>query len=161
MKHHALIAGSFDPVTIGHADFIRRTARFFDTVTVCVFCNHEKTNFLLTTAQRVALLETLCVSLPNVSADSSDGYVADYVAAHRICAIVKGVRNDADFAYERIQADYNRRRNPAAETLLLPTDPALAEISASEVRRRIACGEAFDALIPEEARSLLHSFLKQ
>ena len=160
MKHHALISGSFDPVTIGHADLIRRTAQFFDTVTVCVFLNHEKTDFLLTTAQRVALLRAACASLPNVRVDSSEGYVADYVAAHGICVIVKGIRNGSDLPYELLQADFNRRRNPAAETLLLPTAEEFAEVSATEVRRRIAEGESYDALIPEGARTLLHTFLK-
>lgn len=148
-----LFTGSFDPVTTGHLSLITRAASLFDEVVCTVFNNPEKTHFLMA-EKRLLLLKAAVAHLPNVTCDLSDGYVADYVKANGINAIVRGTRNRSDLAYEREMAEYNKRHS-GVETILLPAESGMEEVSSSLVRRYIREGKSTEGLLPDAARDAL------
>lgn len=144
----ALIPGSFDPVTNGHVDLIRRAAAMFDTVTVGVFVNSDK-KYLFSAEQRAKMIAESTRNIKNVNVITDNGYVADYCKDNGIGVIVKGVRNAADYEYELKMADYNKKRNPYAETVLLPAYDDMASVSSSAVRQMASNGEDISAIVPE------------
>lgn len=148
-----LFTGSFDPVTTGHLSLITRAASLFDEVVCTVFNNAEKTHFF-SAEKRLMLLSASVAHLPNVTCDLSCGYVADYVKKNGINAIIRGIRNGADFAYEREMADYNKRHS-GVETILLPAESGMEDVSSSLLRRLISEGRSTGGLLPEAAKALL------
>ncbi|MBQ9162339.1 MAG: pantetheine-phosphate adenylyltransferase [Clostridia bacterium] len=146
----ALIPGSFDPITVGHLDVIRRAASIFDEVYVAVMTN-DMTKYVSTATaksymfsmnERREMAVLACADIPNVRVVESDGMLIDLVDELGVCAVVKGVRNEGDFAYEQKHALWNRAHNPKAETLYLPADPTLDGISSTIARERIRnCGD--------------------
>ena len=153
-----MITGSFDPVTAGHEDIIRRAASLFDDVRVTVFLNPEKPG-MFSVDTRVAFLRRITEKYPNVSVDFDSGMVIDYVKREKIDLIVRAVRDEKDLPYEIKMAEYNRAHS-GVETLLLAADAQLSKISSTEVRRRILAGEAFCDLIPVEIREEILNFAK-
>ncbi len=152
----ALVPGSFDPVTNGHLDVIRRAAALFDRVVAVVMDNAEKT-YLFSRAQRLSLLQGAVADIPGVTADAWDGMLWQYARRCGACAVVKGVRSASDFEYELLQARFNEEHCPEAQTVLLPAAQHLARVSSTEVRRRAACGEDLSQLVPENVcRALIH-----
>ncbi|MBO5755181.1 MAG: pantetheine-phosphate adenylyltransferase [Clostridia bacterium] len=143
---HALFTGSFDPVTLGHEDIIRRAATLFDKVTVAVFINKAQQG-MFSPSEREALLKKVCLPYPNVSVTHDDGMVADFVLREGIDLIVRSVRDEKDFAYEREMADFNKARS-GKETILLWADPSHATVSSTEVRSRLLANEDVSALLP-------------
>ena len=144
----ALITGSFDPVTRGHFDLIRRTAALFERVEVVLFRNSEKSP-MFSEAERLAWLSAVCREAgENVRVAISEGTVADYAKERGIRVIVKGVRNAADLAYEQDMAALNRMAG-GCETLFLPTDPALSFVSSSAVREFLRRDLNARDLLPE------------
>ena len=104
----AVCSGSFDPITLGHMDIIRRAAACFDQVYVCVSPNAEKKGQMFTPAQKLKLVEVAVMELPNVTAELYDGLLSDYAAERKATAIVRGIRTAGDFDTEYQQAMVNR-----------------------------------------------------
>ena len=153
-----MITGSFDPVTVGHEDIIRRAAQTFDDVRVVVFLNPEKAG-LFFAEERVAFLRAVTEKYPNVTVDFDEGYVADYVKREEISLILRSLRGVSDLSYEMQMAKYNLTHG-GVETVFLAGDPSLADVSSSEVRRRIAAGEPYFALLPVEIREKIEKIIK-
>lgn len=146
----ALITGSFDPVTRGHADLICRAARLFDRVEVVIFRNSQKT-CCFSEEERLSFLRAVCHAAgKNVVCAADGGTVADYVKAHGITVTIKGVRNAADLAYESDMAALNRLAG-GGETLFFPADPALTFCSSSAAREFLSRGLPAEALLPPAA----------
>ena len=141
----AVCPGSFDPVTHGHLDIIGRIARLADEVVVAVGDNVAK-NALFTPPERVAMLQTACAALPNVSVTLFRGLLVQFCTAQGIGLISKGVRA-ADFAYELQMAQMNRRLT-GVDTVLLPTDPRWAFVSSSLVREVAMLGGDVSEFVP-------------
>ena len=159
----ALLPGSYDPITNGHVDVIRRAALLFDKVIVLVSHNSAK-HYTFCAKSRLALAADAIRAIPNASADAYDGMLVDYIASHGHPVIVKGIRNEKDFLYEQEMAIYNRQLSErkygfAAETLLLPADTAYAGVSSTLIRTLMNCGGAYDDLVPnaELMRSILNN----
>ena len=154
---HVLFAGSFDPVTVGHERLVRRAAALFDRVTVGVFHNAEKQDFFRP-EERAEILRAAFAEIKNVDVCVSDGYVADYCAAHGVDALVRGLRTAADLPGERAGERYNRAHG--TETLFLLAEDGMTDLSSTEVRRRMERGEKWQDLVPAGAREricvLLH-----
>ena len=145
----ALITGSFDPVTRGHADLIARAAQIFDEVEVVIFENSEK-KATFSLCDRLSFLSAVCTTAgKNVRAATANGTVAEYAKANGFTCIVKGVRNALDLSYEQDMAKLNRTAG-GPDTLLLPTDPALSFISSSYVREFLRRDLPTEALLPPE-----------
>jgi pantetheine-phosphate adenylyltransferase len=143
-----LYCGSFDPVTLGHEDVIRRAAKQCGRLVVAVLHNTAKKPFFPVDA-RVGLLREVCKGLPNVEVVSFDGLMKDLVVREGADAIVRGVRNVADFEYGMASFPYFDDAAPGCETLLFPSRPALVHISSSLVREHLRLGGTVDGLVPD------------
>ena len=144
----AICSGSFDPITLGHLDIIRRAAACFDRVCVCVSPNAEKRNQMFTPEQKLQLVRTAVEDLPNVEAELYSGLLADYARQKGAGILVKGVRNTTDFDLEYQQAAINRGICPELETLLLPASPAYQHFSSTMVREMIRYGQPLEKYVP-------------
>ncbi len=143
----AVCPGSFDPVTIGHIDIIRRAATLFDKVIVLVVINPVK-NTSFTPEERVALIRKSVAEIPNVEVDLYKGLLVDYVRSKGAVAIVKGLRAMSDFEYEFQMALINKRMLPYAETIFLTTGINNLYLSSSLVKNVAMFGGDISGLVP-------------
>ena len=144
----AICSGSFDPITLGHMDIIRRGAACFDRVCVCVSPNAEKKSQMFTPEQKLLLVRTAVAELPNVEAELWPGLLADFAVDHHATAIVRGVRNTSDFDGEYQLALINRGIYPQLETLLLPASAEYQHFSSSMVREMIRYHQPLERYLP-------------
>mgnify|MGYP003370043353 FL=1 len=133
----AICPGSFDPITLGHLDIIRRASLMFDRVIVAVLVNPGK-NPSFTAEERLDMIRRVVRDLPNVDAECFDGLLADYARLKNAHAIVKGLRAVTDFEYEFQMALINRKLNPETDTVFLTTSSRYMYLSSSMVKS-IAC----------------------
>ncbi len=143
----AVCSGSFDPITLGHLDIIRRAANCFEKVYVCVSPNAEKRNQMFTPEQKLQLVQMAVVDLPNVEAELWPGLLADY-AAERDAVIVRGVRNMTDFDVEDQLASINADIHPGLETMLLPANAEHRHFSSSMIREMIRFHQPLEKYLP-------------
>ena len=153
----AVCPGSFDPVTLGHLDIVRRAARQYDKVYVCAMVNDRKGKGLLCREERLELLKAAVQDLPNVEADSWDGWLVEYAKQVGASAVVKGVRNEGDLGWELEMAEFNRNYDPelALETVLLPAKQEYQHISSTLVRDCLQRGEDITHLVPAAVAGIL------
>ena len=144
----AICSGSFDPITLGHLDVIRRAAACFDKVWVCVSPNAEKKNQLFTPEQKLQLVRMAVEDLPNVEAELWPGLLADYAVARGANVIVRGVRNATDFDMEYQMAQINRGIYPQLESLLMPASAEYQHFSSSMVREMIRYHQPLEKYLP-------------
>lgn len=144
----AVCSGSFDPITLGHLDIIRRSAACFDKVYVCVSPNAEKKNQMFTPEEKLLLVRTAVAELPNVEAELFSGLLADYAVRRSAAAIVRGVRNTSDFDVEYQLAQINQDIHPGLETMLLPASAAYQHFSSSMAREMIRYGQPLEKYLP-------------
>lgn len=145
--------GSFDPVTMGHLDIIRRSAKMFDKVIVVVMTNyHKNNNYAFTSEERVELLKRCTADMPNVDVDRYDGLLADYARRKEAVAIVKGLRAVSDFEYEFQQALTNKKLNNELETVFITTRAENMYLSSSVVKQVCELGGDISTFVPAEIR---------
>lgn len=129
----AVFPGTFDPITLGHQDLIRRSASLFGTVIVAVaVAHHKKTMFTLD--ERLAMVREVFRTLPNVQVESFTGLVRDFAVNHGAQVMVRGVRSVTDFDYEAQLAGMNRALAPDVDTVFLTPDARYQYISSTLVR---------------------------
>jgi len=150
----AVYPGSFDPVTNGHMEIIRRAAALFDRVVVLVAVNALKSGFF-SVRERIDMLELCTAPLPNVTVDSTEGLVAHYTRDIAADVIVKGLRAMTDFEFEFQQALVNRQINPRAETIFLPASGTSMYLSSGMVKQVCALGGDISEFVPKEALPLI------
>ena len=144
----AICSGSFDPITLGHLDVIRRAAAIFDRVCVCVSPNAAKKNQMFTPEQKLLLVRTAVAELPNVEAELFPGLLADFAVSHGANVIVRGIRNVTDMDVEYQMALINRGLHPELETFLLPASPAYQHFSSSMAREMIRYHQPLENYLP-------------
>ena len=115
----AICPGSFDPITLGHLNIIRRTAKIFDHVVVCIMKNSTKTSPMFSVEERTEMVRRACVRYENVTVESSDILLAEYAKRFENPVIVKGLRAASDFEYEFQMDLINKNINPKLETMFL------------------------------------------
>lgn len=147
MLKRALIAGSFDPVTVGHLDLIKRAAAIFDEVYVVEFVNSQK-EYMFSEELRLKLLTVACKKLENVKVDISDSLVVEYALKKKIDVVVRGLRSVLDFEYESELSRINRVLNPSLETVFLPVLPELSHVSSTFVRELIRYSRDISEYVP-------------
>lgn len=157
----AICSGSFDPITLGHLDVIRRTAACFDKVWVCVSPNAEKKNQMFTPEQKLRLVRTAVADLPHVEAELWPGLLADYAVAHGASVIVRGVRNATDFDVEYQMALINRGIHPELETMLLPASAAYQHFSSSMAREMIRYRQPLEQYLPASIIPLVRDMIEK
>lgn len=151
----AIYSGSFDPMTYGHLDIIKRSAALFDELVVAVLDNKEKTK-LFYVDERVNILKEAVKDIPNVKVDSFSGLLADYCKANDITVNVRGLRNSSDFEYEFTMALYNRDlSDDGVETIYLNTLPEYSYVSSSGVKEVAAFGGDISKYVPEFVEKLI------
>ena len=129
----AIYPGSFDPITSGHLNIIRRAAKIFDKLIVCVMVNAGK-NPMFTQSERAELIRRVTADLPNVEVDCSSELLADYAQQRGSCVIVKGLRAGSDFENEFQMALINHKINPNLDTMLLTAESQYMYLSSSTVK---------------------------
>ncbi len=147
-----ILPGSYDPITLGHLEIIKKAAALYDEVYVVAFINPDK-QYTFSLSERVQMMMLATDELDNVLVSYSSGLVVDYMRDHGIEKIVKGYRNGADLEYEKKQAEWNLANG--YETELWLCDEAYANISSTEARRRISEGGSLSGILPEKVIEFL------
>ena len=145
----AIYPGSFDPVTSGHLNIIRRAAAIFDKLIVCVMVNAGK-NPMFSLQERVDMIKRVTEELPNVEVDCSDQLLAEYAKEKGCCVIVKGLRAGSDFENEFLMALVNRKLNPKLDTMFLSADQQYMSLSSSMVKELASYNVDLSDFLPEQ-----------
>lgn len=149
-KTIAVVPGSFDPITYGHVDIVRRALTRYDVVYLAVMVNSEK-QYLFSLEERRLIAEIALSEFSNVIVISSEGMLWKLTQDLNADAIVKGYRNSVDYEYEMKMAEYNETRNPNAKTLLLKASSELESVSSSAMRARLKEGKSIGDFLPPPA----------
>ena len=145
----AIYPGSFDPITLGHLNIIKRAALCFDKLIVCVMVNSQK-NGLFTPEERVELIRRVVSQLPNVEVDASSILLAEYAKQRRARVIVKGLRAVSDFEAEVQMSVINRKLNPNVDTMFLPSHEKYTYLSSTVVKEMVHYGVELSDFLPRE-----------
>lgn len=152
----AVYPGSFDPMTLGHLDIIKRASKMFDHLTVSVLDNKAK-NALFSVEERVSILKEATKDIPNVSVDSFSGLLVDYTKQKDIHVSVRGLRAVTDFEYELQIAQTNRKLSDGSlDTVFLTTSLEYAYLSSSSVKEIAAFHGDISQLVPDFVVKLVH-----
>ena len=145
----AVYPGSFDPITSGHLNIIRRAANIFDKLIVCVMVNSSKKP-MFTRDERVQMIQQCVADIPNVEVDSSDELLASYAKRKGSCVIVKGLRAGSDFENEFQMALINHKINPELDTMFLTAEHQYMYLSSSTVKELGKYNVDLSEFLPEQ-----------
>ena len=145
----AIYPGSFDPVTVGHLNIIRRAAEIFDELTVCVMVNSGK-NPMFSLEERVEFIRRVTKDLPNVEVDASSELLAEYARKKGNCVIVKGLRAGSDFENEFQMSLINHKINPNLDTMFLTAEHQYMYLSSSTVKELANYDVDLSEFLPEQ-----------
>lgn len=152
--------GSFDPITYGHLDIIKRSAEFFDEVVVGVLINKSKKS-LFSLDEKIEMMEKLLYDYHNVTIQSFSGLLVDFVRQENANGVVRGLRELTDFEYERQMAILNQTLNPDMETIFLVADSKYSYISSSYAREIASYHGDVSGLVPPSVeKELIKKFNK-
>ena len=146
----AICPGSFDPITLGHLNIIRRASNIFDKVVVCVMLNSTKKDPMFTVEEKVEMVRMAVAKYPNVEVDTASGLLAEYAKKHEGAVLIKGLRAASDFDYEFQMDMINKKINPDLETMFLTADQKYTFLSSTIVREMARYGADLKGLVPDE-----------
>ena len=150
----AVVPGSFDPLTCGHVDLVKRAATMFDHVYVVAMINYQK-EYTFSNEERLDIMLRDLDGIENITVEFYGGMLYDYLKEKGACAIVKGIRNPEDTEYEIFMANFNRDHCPSAETVLLPPRNGFEKISSSYVKERCRRGLSLEGLVTARTAQML------
>ncbi len=159
MKKKALYPGSFDPITYGHLDIIKRSIAIFDEVTIAIFDNPVKSpvfNF----SERKELILNVLEGYDNVKIDSFNGLLVDYAEQKGIMTIIRGLRAVSDFDYEFQMSLTNRRLKSNIDTIFFMTDEKYSYLSSSIVKQVFKYDGDISSFVPKKVEEALRRKLK-
>ena len=156
----AIYPGSFDPVTLGHLNVIKRAGQAFDRVIVCVMVNSEKNGGLFTPDERVDMLRRTTAHLRNVEIDQSSELVADYARRRGARVLVKGLRAVSDFEKEVQMAIINRKLYHNLDTFFIPSSEKYTYLSSTVVKEMARYGADLTDFVPREIIAEVHAKFK-
>ena len=148
MNKLAIYPGTFDPLTLGHVDLIKRAARLFGRIIIAISAKPRKAT-LFTEAERLAMAEKLAANLPGVEAEIFEGLLVDYLRKKGARVIIRGIRAFSDFEYEFQMALTNRQLAPDIETLFMMPKDNYSYISSTLVREVAALGGDTSGFVPD------------
>ena len=154
MTKIAIYPGTFDPITKGHTDLIKRATKLFDKVIVAIAANPSKRP-IFTLPERIAMAEQVTAGVARVEVLALNGLLVDFARGHSACAIIRGLRAVSDFDYEFQLAGMNRKLAPEVETLFLTPDEKYTYISSSLVREISALGGDVSDFVHEKVMAEL------
>ena len=146
----AIYPGSFDPMTLGHLNIIRRASKIFDKGIVCIMITGTKKGSMFSIERRVEQAKICTAHLPNVEIDSYNGLLADYCRRFERPVVVKGLRANMDFENEFTMASINKKLNPDMETMFLTASDKYTFVSSSNVKEIARHGGDLKAFLPWE-----------
>ena len=152
VKRRAVCPGSFDPITNGHLDIIKRASAHFDEVVVAVFINSTKQS-MFSVEERIDMIKETTKNLPNIKVDSWSGLTVDYCKKNGIDVITKGLRAVSDFDYELQQAQVNLQAG--IDTMFMATDPAHSFLSSSLVKELAKYNGDISNMVPPTVKNAL------
>ncbi len=155
----AVFAGTFDPITLGHVDVVRRGLALFDEVVVAIGHNPKKQR-TFSVGERMELVRSACGSLGAVRVEAYEGLTVDFARRIGAVAILRGLRDATDLGFEAPIAHANRAMAPGVESVFVLTDPALAFVSSSLMREIAAAGGDTSAWLPAAAQAALLRVLR-
>lgn len=144
----ALFPGSFDPVTYGHLDVVRRASHIFENVEIAVAINVSK-NAIFSVGERIEMLRELTCGLSNVSVSSFEGLTVNYMRSKKVRALVRGIRTFSDFEYEAALANANRRLAPEVETVFIMSGTDYSFVSSRMIRELASLEGNLKAFVPD------------
>lgn len=151
MQRICLFPGTFDPITLGHVDVIKRSASLFDKLVIAIGVNSQKAP-MFSIEQRIAWIEEIFKDYPQVSATSYSGLTINYCKEIGAKYMIRGIRYISDFEYEKAIADMNRMLMPEVETIFLTCAPEYSTISSTIVRDVIRNGGDVSKIVPKEVK---------
>ena len=151
MQRVCLFPGTFDPITLGHVDVIKRSVSLFDKLIIAIGVNSQKTP-MFTIEQRIAWITEIFKDFPQISVTSYSGLTIHYCKEVGAQYMMRGIRYIADFEYEKAIADMNRMLAPEIETIFLTCAPEYSTISSTIVRDVIRNNGDVSKIIPAEVR---------
>ena len=152
----AIYPGSFDPVTNGHLDIIKRASGLFDKIIVSVLNNSAKSP-LFSVEERVKMLEEVTKDIPNVEVLSYQGLLVDALAKFDACAVIRGLRAVSDFEYEFQMALMNRELNKNCETVFMMPSPEYSFVSSRLIKEIARCGGDISTFVPDCVARAIHN----
>lgn len=156
----AVYPGSFDPITNGHLDIIKRSSKIFSKVIVAVLINRDKKGFF-DLEERIKLIKEAVKDIENVEVISFNGLLVELMEEKGAKVIIKGLRNSTDFEYEHQMALMNKKLKDNVETLMMSTNPSYSYISSSAVRQIISFNGDIDDFVPKNVKEAIERKLKQ
>lgn len=153
------VPGSFDPMTLGHFEIVKKCAAAFPEVVVIVADNANK-KYLFSAEQRVEIAKALCGELPNVSVCYCDSYVVNFASSLGCKALVKGIRNETDLRYEMHIKRVNEELCPEVITLFMGASDEYAELSSTKVRQMISENADLCCAVGDKAARLISEYAK-
>ena len=150
-----MVTGSFDPITTGHVDIIRRAVELFGDVTVVILANSEKPCGMFSPDERLTLCKAALSSLDGVSVIRYGGLTADIAHENGVDTFVRGARSATDFEYECTLAANMKHFDPAFETVILPSSPEYSSVSSTFARELIKYNCDLDGVVPDECIPLI------
>ena len=160
MNRTAIYPGSFDPVTYGHLDLIKRAAALFDHVIIAV-ANNTRKETLFTAEERLKMLKETTKNIKGIKIELFDGLVTKYAHKHKSNVLIRGLRVISDFDYEVQMAMTNRRLNKKIETLLLVPSEGCTFLSSSLIKEAASLGADISSFVPKLVEKKLKKKLSQ
>ncbi|MFH1305469.1 MAG: pantetheine-phosphate adenylyltransferase [Candidatus Omnitrophota bacterium] len=159
MVRKAVYPGTFDPVTYGHLDVIKRVSKLYDTVLVAVADSREKST-LFSTEERVKMMREAAAGYDNVTVESFEGLVVDYALANSAGVMVRGIRMISDFEYEFQMALTNRKLKPEIETVFMMPNESYSYLSSKLIKEIARLGSDVFSFVPENVEKKLKEKLQ-
>ena len=150
----AIFPGSFDPLTRGHMDIIKRACKLFDELIVVILNNSKKTS-MFTVEERISFLQAATQDLDNVRVADYEGLTVEFARAVGACCMVRGVRSIKDYEYEMEIAAINQHIASEIETLILIANQQDSFVSSSAIKEMVAYGQSVEGLVSEEVYAAL------